>query len=147
MADTVRFQGRTYQVGGGERHEPALLPDWLPTVLPAAWQESCEQWGPSRVYGRVYRKAGEGLLVLLSCAEYGDRKRWLHLSVSRADRKIPTWEQMSQVKRLLIGDERTALQIMPPRAKHVNIHPGVLHLYHCLDGEVTPDFTAGGETI
>jgi len=34
-----------------------------------------------------------------------------------------------------------------PRAKHVNIHPGVLHVWHCLDGDVTPDFTANGDTI
>jgi hypothetical protein len=36
---------------------------------------------------------------------------------------------------------------LPPKAKHVSIHPGVLHLWHCLDGDVTPDMTAGGETI
>jgi hypothetical protein len=146
MSETIMYQGRAYQVGGGY-HVVCPLPDWLPTVLPAAWRESREQWGPSRDYGRVYRKPGEGLLVLTSCAERADRKRWLHVSVSRADRKIPTWEQMSQVKRLFIGDERTALQVMPPKAKYVNIHPGVLHLYHCLDGDVTPDFAAGGETI
>jgi hypothetical protein len=144
--ETITYQGRTYQVGGGY-HVPCPLPEWLPTVLPAAWLESREQWGPSRAYGRVYRKPGEGLLVLLSCAEQDDRKRWLHLSVSRQDHKIPTWEQMSQIKRLFIGDERTALQVMPPKAKHVSIHPGVLHLWCCLDGEVVPDFTAGGETI
>lgn len=146
MSETITYQGRTYQVGG-DHHVACPLPAWLPTVPPAAWHESRERWGLSRDFGRAYRKPGEGLLVLLSCAECGDRKRWLHVSVSRADRKIPTWEQMSQVKRLFIGDERTALQVMPPKAKHVNIHPGVLHMYVCLDGDVTPDFTAGGETI
>jgi hypothetical protein len=144
--ETITYQGRTYQVGGGH-HQACPLPDFLPTVLPVAWRESREQWGESRAYGRVYRKPGEGLLVLLSAAECGDRKRWLHVSVSRKDTRLPTWEQMSQVKRLFIGDARTALQVMPPKAKHVNLHPGVLHLWHCLDGDVTPDFTAGGETI
>lgn len=128
---------------------PCPLPDWLPQGLPMGWRETRERWGdlPDRAYGRVYRKDGEGLLVLVSCAEQGDRKRWLHVSVSRRDRKIPTWEQMSQVKRLVIGDERTALQIMPPKAKWVNIHKAVLHLWHCLDGDGLPDMTAGGETI
>src|SRR5262245_952731 len=120
MSETISFQGRTYQVGSHEHHVPSLLPDWLPRVLPATWMESREQWGPSRAYGRVYRKVGEGLLVLVSCAEYGDHKRWLHVSVSRRDHKIPTWEQMSQVKNLFVGDERTALHIMPPKARYVN---------------------------
>lgn len=146
MSETITFQGRTYTIGDGH-HVPVPLPDFLPRVLPAAWMESRESWGPSRDYGRVYRKPGEGLLILLSCAEQGDRKRWMHISVSRRDRKLPTWEQLMQIKHLFLGEERTALQVLPAKSRHVNIHPGVMHLWHCLEGDVTPDFTAGGETL
>lgn len=147
MPATITHHGRIYQIGAGH-HQPVPLPAWLPPQLTVHWRETAETWGqPSRLYGRVYRKDSEGLLVLISCAERADRKRWLHVSVSRRDTKMPTWEQMSQVKRVFIGDERTALQIMPPKGKHVNIHPACLHLWHCLDGEVTPDMTAGGETL
>jgi hypothetical protein len=117
-------------------------------VLPAAWRETTERWGdaPSRTYARVYRKT-TGLLCLVSCAVQEDGKRWLHISVSRSDRKIPDWQTMTEVKNLFIGEDRTALQIMPPKAKHVNINPGVLHLWSCVDGDVVPDMTGDGETI
>lgn len=145
MPDTITFKGRTYRVG---RNTPAPLPDFLPTILPASWRETQESWGEEagRVYQRVYRKT-TGLLVLISCALQDDGKRWLHVSVSRSDTKIPDWQTMSEVKNLFIGAERTALQVMPPKSKHVNIHPGVMHLWYCLDGDVTPDFTGGGDTI
>jgi hypothetical protein len=96
----------------------------------------------------VYRNGGEGLLVLASCARQLDAQRWLHVSVSRRDKKIPTWEQMCQVKRVFLGDERTAYQVMPCKDKWVSIHPGCLHLWCCLDrDQYLPDFTAGGSTI
>lgn len=143
---TITVNDTIYRVG--PHLEPVPLPAWLPTVLPAPWQEIQTAWGrkAGRAYARSYRHR-TGLLVLVSAAQYGDAKAWLHVSVSRSDHALPSWQTMSQVKNLLIGDDRTALQVMPPRAKHVNIHPGVLHLYCCLDGDVTPDFTGGGDTI
>ncbi len=142
------FQGRMYKVGDDPRHEDVTLPDWFPASVHASWRESIEAWGPSRAYGRVYRNQGEGLLLLVSCARYSDAQRWLHLSVSRRDKKLPTWEQMSQVKRVFVGDERTAYQVMPPKSQHVNIHPACLHMWCCVDlDHYLPDFTAGGETI
>lgn len=144
----IHIHGRTYKVGGDPRHEEVVLPDWFPASVHPCWRESTEQWGPSRSYGRVYRNQGEGLLLLVSCARQADAQRWLHLSLSRRDKKLPTWEQMGQIKRVFIGDERTAYQVMPSKSKHVNIHPGVLHLWTCVDlDSYLPDFTAGGETI
>jgi len=146
--NTVTYKGRTYRVGDDPRHQPVALPDWFPPGLGLGWRETYEKWGTSRVYGRVYRKEGEGLLVLASCATQADNQTWLHVSVSRLDRKIPTWEQMSQVKRHFIGDERTAYQVMPPKTKWVSIHAGCLHLWTCVDQDAyLPDFTANGETI
>lgn len=85
--------------------------------------------------------------MLASCARHLDGKAWLHVSVSQRSGVIPSWELMSEVKAQFIGDDRTALQVMPPQAKHVNIHSACLHVWHCLDGDVTPDFTAGGDSI
>ena len=143
--ETVTYQGKTYQLGGDPGHEPMPLPAWFPEVLPPGWEEFPPAYGWDRDYNRCYQRHGT-LRVLVSAALYGDGKRWLHVSVSRKNREIPTWMVMSEVKDLFIGPERTALQVHPPRSKHVNIAP-VLHLWHCLDGEATPDFTAGGETI
>lgn len=145
----VTFQDKTYLVGTDPRHQPVPLPDFLPTVLPADWREiDTSAWTgrADRDYARAYRKH-ETVLVLISCATQTDGKHWLHVSVSRKNREIPTWTLMGEVKDLFVGAERTAIQVHPPRSKHVNIHPGVLHLWCCLDGEVVPDFTAGGETI
>ncbi len=54
---------------------------------------------------------------------------------------------MCQVKTLFCGEERTAYQVHPPASKHVSIHDKCLHLWTCLDGPVTPDFTRSGDTI
>jgi hypothetical protein len=80
-----------------------------------------------------------------------DGKKWLHASVSRVDGLLPSYDDLKQLKKHCIGDHRTALQVFPPLAKHVS--PGskygveVLHLWSCLDGDVTPDFTRGGSQI
>jgi hypothetical protein len=144
----VQIQGRSYRVGDDPAYADLPLPDWFPASMHAPWYESRERWGLSPEYGRVYRNPGEGLLVLGSCAQFGDGHLWLHVSASRRDHKMPTWEQLLQVKRVFVGDVRTAYQVMPPLHKHVNIHPGCAHLYCCLDlDQYLPDFTAGGETI
>lgn len=79
---------------------------------------------------------------VMSADVYGDHRRWHHVSVSFPDR-LPSWEDLLMVKRLFMGVETTALQVLPPARKHVNIHPFVMHLWRCLDGDVTPDFTRG----
>jgi len=148
MPEMILFRGKTYQVGG-EGLIPCPLPPWWPTVLPAGWTEvdtSRFTSEPDRDYCRAYVKHGT-IKVFAACARYGDDKRWLHVSVSRKNQDIPSWACMSEVKDVFIGPERTALQVMPPQAKHVNIHQGCLHLWCCLDGDVVPDFTAGGSTI
>ena len=143
---TVLFQGKHYQMGDGPL-EPLPVPDFLPTVLPAGWDELPINPPVGRDYGRIYQKHAGTLLVIISAARYGDGKGWLHVSVSRKNREIPSWQAMCEVKDLFIGPDRTALQVHPPRAKHVSIHEGCLHLWTCLDGDPVPDFTAGGETI
>jgi hypothetical protein len=150
MTKAIRFKGKTYQIGDDPRHVPMPLPAWLPTVLPAGWTEiHTGAWTGGvrdRDYARAYQKHAT-LLVLVSCATQTDGHPWLHVSVSRKNREIPTWTVMSEVKDLFIGEARTAIQVHPPRVKHISIHPGVLHLWACLDAEVLPDFSAGGDTI
>lgn len=84
--------------------------------------------------------------IIVSIAIEDDGKSWLHASVSRKDKTLPTYEDLGQLKRLCVGDHRTALQIFPPKEKHVNLAE-VLHLWACLDGDVVPDFTGGFGTI
>lgn len=150
--ETVTFRGKTYQVGGDPLYRDLPLPPFiLALVLPPHWQEldtSAHHWGQGfRDMARAYQYKKGALWVLASCGYHDDGRPWLHVSVSRKDAVIPTWEQMSTVKRIFIGEERQALQVMPRASKHVNLHPGVLHLWCCLEDDGLPDFTAGGQTL
>lgn len=59
-----------------------------------------------------------------------DGAGWKHVSVSRVDdRRPPTWQIMSSVKELFLGDEEWAVQYHPPRSKHINNHEGCLHIW------------------
>ncbi len=112
----------------------------VPRVLPYGWRviDTTDD-------GARYRR-GDGLVLILSGATELDGKRWVHLSISRSDR-LPSWDELKECKDLFLGRDVLAVQVLPPASKHVNIHPYVLHLWRCLDGDPCPDFTRGGGTI
>jgi hypothetical protein len=114
--------------------------DFLPRVLPAEWSLV----GRSED-GAQYRSL-RGLVVIVSAAVELDGKAWLHVSMSRRDR-LPSYDDMKAVKDVFMGRERTALQVFAPSSKHVNIHDFCLHLWACLDGDATPDFTRGSGSL
>ncbi len=113
---------------------------------PSSWQR--KPFGPD---GYIYH-CPDGLTVIETRAfiegpniRTGDNsliydgQEWLHVSMSRKT-KMPTYEDMVKVKRICIGNDRTALQIFPTRERHVNIYEFCLHLWCPLDRDVTPDF-------
>lgn len=110
--------------------------------LPTGWVKAAEA-----VDGFSAVQPRKGLMVIVSDAVALDGRRWRHLSLSRRDRAMPTWEQLVEVKEAFLGPEAVALQVLAPRSEWVNIHPTCLHLWECLDGRVTPDFTAGTGSI
>ena len=116
--------------------------DILPRVLPVGWE------GPtcSAALGTWYRNRAQGLVVIGTAEVEADGKRWLHVSVSRRSR-MPTYEDLALVKRLFIGPARKAIQVFPPEAEHVNVHPYALHLWCCLDADPLPDFRRQDGTI
>lgn len=132
--------GASVSVSHASPDEFAWVFESLPAVLPAGWHEV-----ERKLDGVTYRSKW-GLLVIVSGDTELDGKRWIHLSMSRANR-LPSYDDMVQVKELFIGRDRTALQVFPPRHKHINIMPYCLHLWCCADGEVTPDFTRGGRQL
>jgi len=106
-------------------------------ALPATWE--------------ILKRSPDGYLaahnftrqsVIVSEAVELDGKRWVHLSTAFPSR-LPTWAELVKTKELFLGEESRALQIVAPRSEWVNIHPYCLHLFVCLDGDVTPDFTRG----
>jgi hypothetical protein len=95
-----------------------------------AWDNVATYW---------VRLNGVKLLVLLG-AECVDGELWAHLSVSAQEpKRIPTWRELTWCKDYFLGD-RKAVQVLPPRAEYVNIHPHVLNLYAPLERDPLPDF-------
>lgn len=116
--------------------------------LIAEWVETDEVIPPSVPGWKVVDETANGrtfvnpkikMVVIASVAQEADGKRWLHVSCSLRNR-LPSWSELRMVKDTFVGKDRTAIQVLPPESQHVNIHPFYLHLWSCLDGDVTPDF-------
>lgn len=119
-----------------------LMDELTPRVLPAGWALT-EDFENAKVY-----RSASGLAVISEVAFYPPDNRgaqpWLHVSTSRAER-LPSWEDLREVKDLFCGRDRLALQVLPPEAEYVNAHPYVLHLWVALGpGRPVPDFRRGG---
>lgn len=108
-------------------------------VLPAVWRRMADH---PLVPGDTFQRA-DGLKVIVSARIERDAKTWMHVSCSRVDR-IPSWEDLRDVREAFVPDDKVALQVLPPPAEYVNFHPHVLHLWVCHDGRPTPDFRTGG---
>lgn len=126
-----------------------MTPEWnhaynnvLRRIMPSTWRvvqrtEDGMAWANGR------------LAVILSAATELDDKRWLHISVSMMGDPglLPSWANLCEVRDVFLGEEALCLHLLPPKSEHVNIHHGVLHLWHCMDGRPTPDFTRGGGSL
>jgi len=118
----------------------AWVAEYLPLALPAGW--SIAEDSPD---GAAYRHRS-GMTVILSGAREVDGLRWLHVSVARPDR-LPSYQDQALVKALFIGREKDAYSVWPRESRHISIHNFCLHLWHCADGPVLPDFARGGKSI
>ena len=117
---------------------PVLTRSEAPSVLPHGWEEL-----PPLDETVIGFLRNDGLRVIVSASRERDGKRWLHASMSRPN-SLPSWGDVRDVKSVFVGDHRTAVQILPPESEYVNIHPYVLHLWCCLDGDIVPDFVTEG---
>ena len=75
--------------------------------------------------GAFVVKIAHGQLLYVIASDGGG---WEHVSVSRRDR-VPTWDEMCQVKALFWGDDDCVVQFHPPRSDYVNNHSRCLHLW------------------
>ena len=90
---------------------------------------------------------GVGMTVIWSIATELDRRVWLHVSVARVGR-LPSYSDMTRIKRLFIGPDQFAYSVWAAEEDHVSIHDTCLHLWSPLTGELPlPDFTRGMGTI
>jgi hypothetical protein len=115
-------------------------------AAPPGWSVTETRLDGSAFRGRL---GGRRFFVIVSDALEADGNRWRHVSVSAGSGPLPTWGELEVIRTLFIGD-RFAYQVHAPAAEHVNLHPGVLHLWarHGDDaGRALPDFTRGSGSI
>jgi hypothetical protein len=86
------------------------------------------------------------LRMVHSIAIEQDGELWEHVSVSRDDGTMPSWEQTRDVFREVAGDAALGIIVVPPKAEHVDIAE-VAHVWHCLSRRPIPDFARGGGSI
>ena len=82
-----------------------------------------------------------GLLIFASVAEYDDGNEWLHLSFSRKS-KIPTYDEMTRIKRDFIGEDKKAIMVLPEKKNYVNLAKNCLHLFYS-EKNPLPEFSNG----
>lgn len=83
--------------------------------------------------------------LIHSIAREGDGEVWAHLSVSRRDRTLPTWEQVRDVKQLLYPD-LVGLIVLAPVVEHYSFAE-VHHVWVCLSRRPTPAFGGADGSI
>jgi hypothetical protein len=91
------------------------------------------------------RRGKFGMRLIHSIARETDGDVWSHLSLSRSDGVMPTWEQTRDVWRLLF-DQIAGVIVIPPASSHVSIAE-VAHVWGNLSRPTVPDFTHGLPTI
>ncbi len=94
----------------------------------------------------AWRHGPRRLHLIHSDALEDDGQLWEHVSFSRDDETMPTWEQTRDAFRDVAGDDATGIVVIPPKSKHVNISE-VAHVWRCLTRDVLPDFTHGTGSI
>ena len=99
--------------------------------------------------GGGYIASRRDLFIMASETRYKDGRWWRHGSVSRKDRRMPTYNNLKDMKQIVFGDHRWAVQVFPRADEHVDWagqRPNpkqVLHLYGC-EEDILPDFRIGG---
>ena len=89
------------------------------------------------------RTFGRKLHIISNCPRdnanggLDDQPAFERVSVSLVNEKgTPTWEEMDAVKRLFFKDSECVMQLHVPRAAHINISDGCLHLWRPTEVEI-----------
>ena len=86
--------------------------------------------------GMVFFNVNSGMLVVETIVVDGYTERWHRVSYSFRDR-MPNREETREIKRLFIGANKRAVQVLPPENEPGD-RPFVLTLWECLDGDPFP---------
>ena len=118
----------------------------FPKKLPGTFQELTNRASP---LSKAYQGCKSGfnsdrvLFVIASVCLEDDNLLWYHASISRKNGLIPGYTDLEFLKKYWIGDNNWCIQVFPEKSKHVSLIDA-LHLWHCLDKNVIPDFRKFG---
>lgn len=116
--------------------------DLLPPLLRSGWSWRFE--GEDGI-GCLDLVRNPQLRLIHTIAREDDGEVWAHVSLSRRDRVMPTWEQTRDAWWLLYGATPGVI-VVAPRDEHVN-RAEVAHVWGCLTRRTVPDFTHGTGSI
>ena len=105
------------------------------------WQVP-EPFGPDG--WQLVHQTGQGS-VIVTAANH-DGMEWAHASMAYPTR-LPTYLELTGLKRAVWGDAGWAMQVFAPASEHVNIHEHALHLWGLTSGArpaCIPDFAELG---
>lgn len=115
------------------------LPTACGLVLPVHEALRIEEWRPDG-----YRATFHDLRFIVSAQKEKDDKIWVHGSVSRRDRKTPSYADLLTMRKYVYPENATVYQVFPPKDEYFSQafkgQVDVLHLWSCPDGRFTPDF-------
>jgi len=137
--------------GARPRTKPVIWPshhwvyDHLPNEIPMSWFVIGKLQGQNIADGVAFKIKG-GWAAMVTGATEEDGCRWIHISLSHAHR-IPTWPELVNIRDTVLGSDALCVQVLAPDSEHVNLHRHCLHLWHCLDRRVVPDFRRGRDAI
>ncbi len=97
---------------------------------------------PTERVGHMWiRLRGERISILEDVTVKADGRKWLHVSVGKPNKKMPTYEDLQTARRLFIGEHRECYMVFPTSDRYVNV-AHVLHLWACMDAPtgVLPNF-------
>jgi hypothetical protein len=113
---------------GREVTEIDTTKTWSGLMAPPGWH-ILEWRDDGLLWERLF---GEAITVIESVFTASDGKKWLHVSVAKPTKKMPTYQDVQTARVLFVGEERECYSVFPPKDRYVNINP-VLHLFACLD--------------
>jgi hypothetical protein len=94
----------------------------------------------------AWTHGARGLGLIHSVAIEQDGQPWEHISLSRKDGAMPTWQQVRDVFHEVAGPEALGIVVVSPKSEHVDIAE-VAHVWRCLTRRPIPDFARGGKSI
>ena len=103
-------------------HNSDPVPVSLPGVPPP---NEVYLWGPLRV-------------LITPEEDHQQEGRWRHVSVSTNSGRLPTYEELDQVRERYFDPDATVLQVFPPKSAWVNAHDACLHLWQRRDADLLP---------